>query len=292
MDKKSVYDIVTEKVLESLAAGTLPWRKPWVGGAMRPINAVSGRAYNGGNLFLLSMLPYATPAFLTFNQIKAAGATIIAGQEKKYVPVFYWKWLEKKDAKGKVDKFPMLRYFLVWNIEQVDGFTLSEKFKPVDGEFKHDSIESAEAIVRGFKDKPSMIVTKTNRACYCPADDTVRVPTMEQYENVEEFYSTLFHELGHSTGHKSRLNRTEGMENISFGSHDYSCEELVAELTAAFLCMEAGLDNTMPNSAAYIASWYKKLADDPKLFWTAAGKAQKAADLILNRVKEWEPSDS
>ncbi len=279
-----VYEIVTQKVLEAMTQGTVPWRKPWNGGGCRPFNGVSGREYNGGNFFLLSLFNFATPAFLTFNQIKKAGARIKSGEEKKHFPVFYWRWLERKDAKGKVEKFPMLRFFLVWNIEQIEGYELPEKFKPV--KYEHDRHETADAIINGFQNAPKITVCPTDRACYSPTKDEVTVPEIGQYSNPEEFYSTMFHELGHSTGHVSRLNRKELMDANYFGCHDYSLEELVAELTAAFLCAEARIDNTLDNSAAYIKGWHKKLANDPKLFWTAAGRAQKAADLILNRKAE------
>jgi antirestriction protein ArdC len=280
--KKTVYEIVTEKVLETLEKGTLPWRKPWVAGAMRPCNAETGRQYSGGNMFLLSMLPFATPAFLTYKQIEKAGARIADGQNKNYFPVFYWNILERKNALGKVEKIPMLRYFLVWNVEQVTGYTLPEKItKQMPTDYVHDPIAAADAIVAGFADAPAMTVTKINRACYSPSTDTVTVPVLAQYPDQNEFYSVLFHELAHSTGHHSRLNRKEINDPIQFGSHAYSLEEMVAELTAAFLCAESGIDNTLANSAAYIKGWHSKLESDPKLFWTAAGRAQKAADYIL-----------
>ena len=283
MSSDKVYQIVTDKILNKLAAGVLPWRKGWVGGAQRPFNGTTGREYNGGNYFLLSMLGYATPAFLTFKQIQAVGGKIVEGQEKNYFPVFYWNWIEKKDTKGKVTgKFPMLRYFLVWNIEQVEGYTLPEKFQPK----KHDPVRSAEAIIAGYPNAPEISIELSDRACYSPKHDRVTMPKPEQFERIAEYYSTMFHELGHSTGHEKRLNRKDGMENVMFGCHNYSLEELIAELTAAFLCAEAGIDNTLDNSAAYIASWLKALQDDPKMFWTAAGKAQKAADLILNRERK------
>lgn len=280
-----VYEIVTQKVLEAMNKGTVPWRKPW-NGAGHPFNGVTGRQYNGGNFFLLSLFRFAVPAFLTYNQIKKAGATIKAGEEKKHFPVFYWNWVEKKDATSKkVEKFPMLRFFLVWNVEQIEGYEVPEKFLP-KAVAHNDRIASADAIVNGYLNAPKITVQTTDRACYYPTRDEIEVPEMSQYPKLEEYYSTLFHEMGHSTGHKSRLNRKELMDANYFGSHDYSQEELTAELTAAFLCAEAGIDNTLDNSAAYLASWYKRLANDPKMFFTAAGKAQKAADLILNRVKE------
>lgn len=281
---KTVYEIVTEKVLETMAAGVIAWRKPWNANAVRPCNAESMRPYSGGNMFLLGMLPFATPAFLTFNQIKKAGATIKAGEEKKHYPVFYWKWLEKKnDVTGKVEKIPMLRYFLVWNVEQLDGYEMNPKLNPQGDAFNHDPIAAAEKIAQGYDNAPEVVIAKTNRACYYPQLDKINAPELSQYANPQEYYSTLFHEMAHSTGHKSRLNRKEVNDPITFGSHDYSLEEMVAELTAAFLCAESGLDNTIENSAAYIKGWHSKLSSDPKLFWTAAGRAQKAADHILGR---------
>ncbi len=283
---KSVYEIVTEKVLDAMAKGTLPWRKGWDANAVRPCNAESLRQYSGGNMFLLSMLPFAVPAFLTFNQIKKAGATIKAGEEKKHYPVFYWKWLEKKNDDGKIEKIPMLRYFLVWNVEQVEGYELNPKLAgtAADGH-KHDPIDAAEKIAHQYPNPPEVVIAKTDRACYYPQLDKINAPELAQYANPQEYYSTLFHEMAHSTGHKSRLNRKEVNDPITFGSHDYSLEEMVAELTAAFLCAEAGLDNTLDNSAAYIKGWHAKLSADPKLFWTAAGRAQKAADYILGRQR-------
>lgn len=286
-----VYEIVTQKVLEAMNKGTVPWRRPWNGSGRHPFNGVTGRHYNGGNFFLLSLFNFDIPAFLTYNQIKKAGATIKPGEEKKHFPVFYWNWVEKKDSTSKkVEKFPMLRFFLVWNVEQIEGYEVPEKFLP-KAVIHHDRIASADAIVNGYMTCPQITVKKTDRACYYPTRDEIEVPEMSQYPKLEEYYSTLFHEMGHSTGHKSRLNRKELMDANYFGSHDYSQEELTAELTAAFLCAEAGIDNTLDNSAAYLASWYKKLQNDPKLFFTAAGKAQKAADLILNRVATKETEE-
>lgn len=284
MSKISVYEIVTNRVLEAMDKGTVPWRKPWKGNSSFPFNAATGRRYSGGNLFFLSMLPYSTLGFVTFNQIKAAKATIKAGEEKKHTPVFYWRMLEKTNDKGKIEKIPMLRYFLVWNVEQLDGFVSKHIQASESTEYEHDPIESAEAIVQGYANAPEMIIKESNVACYRPADDTITVPQIGQYENPNDYYSTLFHEMGHSTGHASRLNRKEVTDPIVFGSHSYSIEEMVAELTAAFLCAESGIDNTIENSAAYIKGWHTKLQADPKLFWTAASKAQKAANHILGKT--------
>lgn len=282
--KISVYEIVTQKILEAMDRGNVAWRKPWKGTADIPFNAYSGRQYSGGNMFMLSMMGYTVPGFVTFNQIKSAKAKIKAGEEKAHFPVFYWKMIETEDANGVKGKFPMLRYFLVWNVSQLEGFDSAALRKLMNNEMvEHDPIESAESIVQGYPNAPMMEIKETDRACYYPTSDKIQVPVIGQYKNREEYYSTLFHEMGHSTGHSSRLNRKEVNDPIVFGSHSYSLEELVAELTAAFLCAESGIDNTVENSAAYIKGWHAKLSSDPKLFWTAAGRAQKAADYILGR---------
>lgn len=282
-----VYQIVTDKVLEAMKDGACPWRKPWKGDSIRPFNAATGYEYNGGNFFLLSLFNHSMPAFLTMNQIKKAGARIKAGEEKKHFPVFYAKWMDAKDANGKDYQYPIFRFTLVWNIEQVENYKLPKRCQPRTAELsQHTPVEAAEAIVAGYKDGPKLEEKQSSKACYSPLFDTVTVPLRGQFDRGEEYYSTLFHELGHSTGHSKRLNRKEVTDPTFFGSHDYSVEEMVAELTSAFLCSVSGIDNTIENSAAYIAGWQKKLKDDTKLFWTAAQRAQKAADLILNRTKQ------
>jgi len=284
---KTVYEVVTDKVLEAMAGGRIPWQKPWSTGIVRPCNAVTGRPYSGGNMFLLSMLPYAVPAFLTFNQIKKAGATIKEGHEKAYFPVFFWKRFETLNkATGKKETGMMLRYFLVWNVEQVEGFTLPGKLTVTKKVM--EPIAAAEHIVANMPNPPKMAISEGDKACYYPGLDRVCLPCPEQFHSPGDYYQTTFHELAHSTGHASRLNRKEVTNPTAFGSHDYSVEELVAELTAAFLSAECGIDNTLQNSAAYIQGWMKRLRDDTKMFWTAAGRAQKAADYILNRKKEEE----
>ena len=277
-----VYEIISERIMNAIqTSNTLPWRKPWAGGATMPQN-ISGRKYNGANFFLLSMLGYSNPVFLTFNQIKQAGGRIREGEEKNHFPVIYWKMLKKTDDKGKETCFPMLRYFLVWNIEQTT-VELPESMK-VKPQIEFNPIEAAEAIIEGMPNRPMMSsVDGGSRACYFPDRDVVSLPAANQFNANESYYATLFHELVHSTGHASRLNRAEITKPSYFGSHDYSKEELVAELGAAFLCAEAGIDNTLDNSAAYIRGWLAALRNDPKLFVEAAAKATKAANYILNR---------
>ncbi len=151
----------------------------------------------------------------------------------------------------------------------------------------HSPIEAAEAIVKGYVGGPKIEFTHQS-AWYRPSTDTVGMPTKERFESAESAYSVLFHELGHSSGHESRLNRPEVMNFTHFGSGDYSKEELTAEFTAYFLCNAAGIANTSleKNTTAYLQSWISALRGDIKMAVVAAGKAQRAADLILGIRQE------
>lgn len=292
-----VFEIVTQKIMEQLTQGIVPWRKPWKGGR-GPCN-ISGREYNGINFFYLSLMPFETPVYLTLNQIKEMGGTIKESERKNHFPVFYWSFkVYTEDRNGsKLDKPRrsfIFRYTTVWNIEQVDGIKLPKKFteklEPVD------MLATAEATIAGYKDGPAIKVKKGgDRACYSPVTDIVTTPHRDQFNSPEEYYSVMFHELGHSTGHAKRLNRKEINDPIIFGSHDYSVEELVAEMTAAFLCAHCAVDNTLTlsNSAAYIGGWMRKLKEDPAILTVAAGRAQKAASYILGKLEEKsEPNDA
>lgn len=277
-----VLQIVTDKIVAMLENGTVPWRKPWNANTTAPHN-IAGYAYNGINFFLLSMLGHETPVYLTFNQIKKAGGRIKAGEEKKHAPVFFWKWLQfSKDRNGnELDdprSVPLVRFTQVWNISQVDGVELPKRFKTEPKVF--NPIETAQTVVEGYKNAPA-VTHGGNRACYTPVLDKVAMPIRESFLSPAEYYSTLFHEFAHSTGHKSRLNRKEVMDGNAFGSHDYSVEELVAEMGAAYLCAHCGIDNTLENSAAYIQSWIKRLKDEPKMLMVAAARAQKAFKHIV-----------
>lgn len=267
-NKKSVYEIVTERILELLAAGVVPWRRPWaVSGA---VNWMTQRPYRGMNTLLLPPGEYAT-----YKQITEAGGSVKGAKSQIVV---FWRWLEKEDADtGEAEKIPMLRYYRVFDIKECKGI----KSKRKEISFDHDPIAEAEAIVNEYADAPP-IGFASGRAYYMPVPDRVSVPPIQDYPKAEEYYSTLFHELIHSSGHQSRLNRPGIEEYAAFGDENYSKEELVAEIGAAMLCATCGIDNsTIENSAAYIQSWHRKLKNDPKLIVKAAGQAQKATDYIL-----------
>ncbi len=171
------------------------------------------------------------------------------------------------------------RYFTVFNLDQCEGVTSPalpevEPFNP---------IESCEMIVTGFESRGPVIHLGGNQACYIPSQDRVEIPLPQQFASPENFYGTLFHELAHGTGHPTRLARFDTTaEPAAFGSASYAGEELVAEMTAAFLCAEAGISPpTIDQQAAYVKGWLSRLRDDSRAVVTAAAQAQKASDFIL-----------
>jgi antirestriction protein ArdC len=274
------YEVITNEIIRKLEEGVIPWRKPWSAHLDVPQNLVSRKPYRGGNIFLLMMQGYDCPFWLTFNQAKKLGGHVRKGETS--TPVIYWNWVdideEQADGSIKRKKLPFLRTYRVFNALQCEGIKIPQI---KDSRRGHDPIAAAEAIVDGMPNRPEIEFTTLDRACYSPLRDQIQMPKAELFHEDAEFYSTLFHEMGHSTGHSSRLNRPILNRH---GDEKYSKEELIAEMTAAFLCAEAEiLNRTLDNSAAYIASWIKVLKGDPKLVVCAAAQAQKAADFILDR---------
>lgn len=268
------YEKITQTVIEMLEKGVCPWRKPWQG-LGDPLNFNSKREYTGINHLLLSTFA-SVPYFLTFNQIKKMDGKLNKGS--KGMPVIYWNMYKKEDKKtGEAKTIPFLKYYTVFSIEDTDlGYELPELKK-----FEFKPSERGEKIVENWQDKPEIKIKISNGASYSSAIDRVTMPLQSQFESPEEFYATLFHELGHSTGHQSRLNRP--LSN-AYGSKAYALEELTAEMTAAFLCSHCGIDNsTIDNSAAYLESWITVLKEDSKILISAASKAQKAANMILGK---------
>ena len=207
--------------------------------------------------------------------------------------IVYWNFVyiskeSGKQVKPEANKYPageiikkaFLKYYNVFNIEDTENipYTSPEPLQRTEKE----KIEICEQIIQNYPGSPK-IDFGGNRACYTPLKDIVRMPFIEDFEQSESYYSVLFHELIHSTGHQTRLNR-EGIATISgFGTEDYSKEELVAELGAAFLCgVSSIIPTTLNLSAAYIQNWLQILKNDKKFIIEAAQKAQKATDHILN----------
>ncbi|WP_224984487.1 ArdC family protein [Geomonas agri] len=292
----NIYDVINSRIIELLQQGTVPWRKPWHSATNTPKNLISKKEYRGVNVFMLACQEYSNPYWLTFKQCQHKGGHVRKGE--KSTPVVFWKWVDRKNAdvvdheetncKGKV---PLLRYYNVFNLDQVEGITAPPSPESTSNNFT--PIERADQIIEGMPLPPD-IRHGGNKACYSPMLDYVKLPEQQAFESPEEYYSTAFHELIHSTGHASRVGRKGILERSHFGSHEYSKEELVAEMGAAFLCGVTGIENrTLENSAAYIAGWLKALKNDKTLLVHAAAQAQKAADYILNRkVAEEEATDA
>lgn len=269
---KNNYEKVTERIIEKLENGVIPWRKPFQNGM--PVNWKTGKPYRGINAMLLDSGEYAT-----FKQIKDAGGKVIKGQKSQMV--VFWKMLEVEDSESQEDKtIPLMRFYNVFEInKQVEGL----KSKRVIISEQHDPIEECEKIIDDYILKPE-VKYKSGSAFYSPSMDYVSVPPLKDYKSAEEYYGVLFHELLHSTGHVSRLKR-DGVQvgNVSFGSETYSKEELIAEIGSAMLCTVTKIDHaTIDNSASYIDGWLRKLKSDKKFIIQASANAQKAVDYILD----------
>ncbi|MGH6777884.1 MAG: ArdC family protein [Bradyrhizobium sp.] len=279
--KRDLYSEVSARIVAELEAGASPWVKPWSAsaGANTPCNAVTNRPYSGSNVVLLWMAQaagYRTPRYLTFKQALELGGHVRKGE--RGTKVYFVKQLQVRD-KGADDDIakrivPILREYTVFNVEQCENLpqriVAPSAVKPRNPEARDDIadefLRSTGADIReGF-----------GEAYYRPGDDTISLPLFEAFKNAAHFYSTAFHELGHWSGHKSRLARDL---RHRFGERAYAAEELVAELCSAFLCAEFSIDSDLRH-AGYIQNWIGLLKADTRAFFTACSKAQAAADYL------------
>jgi len=281
MTKNDVYSEVTDRIIDALEAGTVPWRKTWksTGGA-GPVNVRTARPYRGINVFLLELQSmsagYTDPRWGTYKAITEAGGQVRKGE--KGTRVILWKPV-KKEATDEQDGagYLLLRQYTVFNVEQADGI------EPLPApERTFDPRAEADRIIEGYASpRGPAVVFRGSQPAYSIERDLVYSPEPDNFDGGDEYYVTMFHELAHSTGHEKRLGR---IEPALFGSDPYAKEELVAEMTAAMLAGLAGIEATQENSAAYIGSWLRRLKDDRKLVVQAAAQAQKAAYLILGET--------
>lgn len=277
----TIYETVTAAILAALRRGVVPWRKPWSGESAMPINAISQRPYRGVNILLLSLSPYGDHRWLTRRQVEEKHGWVRPGGRSTMV-VFWkrWKAVENtEDSEEPVKPYaPILRYFNVFNVEQCEGLGLPPAYDP-GRETEHQRVSRADELIHAMPNPPT--IREGLSAWYRPAEDLVQIPPLRKFASADSYYATLFHELGHATGHPDRLNRIGVSGDIQFGSGEYSKEELVAELTSAFCCATVALDNSLlENSASYIDGWLKVLRADPKAVVIAAAQAQRAADYI------------
>lgn len=281
MSRTKIYKDVTDQVIKGLKVGLIPWKKAWTEETL-PKNFKSGRTYIGVNLWVLLAAPFDSNLWLTFNQVKELGGSIKKGE--KGTKICYWNVARKEVENGEngeltEKKIFYLKTYTVFNSEQIQGI----EFPSIHNTTGGVTFESAEQLISKYEGGPS--VSHSNRAdgaYYVPAEDKIMLPQKASFKNTSGYYSTLFHELAHSTGHAKRLNR-EGVTNYDrFGSEQYSMEELIAEMSACFMLSMCGLsENITTNNQAYINGWIEKLQSDPKVLFQASKEAQKACEFIL-----------
>lgn len=288
--RKDVAQDVTDLIIGQLEAGTIPWQRPWTAtGGSFPRSMATGKTYRGVNLLLLGIYAdlagYSSPWWGTYKQISAQGGQVRKGE--KAVTVVLYSTFDKDEVNSSGEtvtkSVPFLRSFAVFNACQADSLPAKFTEAPALPGTELERLDHAETIAAAYIAEGPSFSHGGDRAYYTPATDSVRIPALESFTSAEGYYSTLFHELTHSTGHTSRLDR-EGVrgEGHAFGSTTYAAEELVAEMGAAMLCAIVGIEQTetIPASAAYIANWLTALRNDKKLILTASKLAQRAVDLI------------
>ena len=279
---KNVYEMVTERIIEQLEQGIIPWEKPWSGVREGAFNRISKKSYSLLNQMMLKH----DGEYATFKQWTELGGHIRKGEKSEII--VFWKIYPieevQEDGSKVVKQIPLLKYINVFHISQVDGV------EPLPKEELHDiePIEKAESILQDYWTRENITVEhiKGDKAFYSPMRDMIQLPLFEQFKDANEYYSTAFHESVHSTMKESRCNRAEERKNklVAFGSEEYSKEELVAELGSASLMNIIGIETkkSFKNSTAYIQSWIRVLKNDVKFIVSASSKAEKAVNYILN----------
>ena len=281
--KIDVYQLVTDQIISLLEQGIVPWQRPWAEAGV-PANLLSKRQYRGINLWLLLSLNYEQNYFLTWDQIKSMGGSVKKG-ETGHIVVF-WKPVQKKaeeERDTKQKQVPMLRYYKVFNIAQCRDIPENLIPKSDVAAVDREPILECEAIINSMANSPT-IVHKEQKAYYRIDIDTINMPKKKSFKSLESYYSTLFHELVHSTGAEKRLGRKTLTDMVPFGSESYAMEELIAEMGSAYLCRFSGvLPNEINNTVAYLDNWLGVFKKDKRFIISASGQAQKAVDLILGR---------
>ncbi|MBR0828559.1 DUF1738 domain-containing protein [Bradyrhizobium manausense] len=290
--KASLYEEITAHIVADLEAGIFPWARPWgTGGASQafalPRNAATGKSYSGINVLILwgrlFECSFASGRWLTFRQASSFGGTVRKGEHG--VTVCYADRFIPKSGRGEASRadqvqgeadgaaIPFLRRYTVFNVDQCDGLP-DHCLAAAPALPEREIVPQAEALAAATR---ADIRIGGATAFYSPSDDAVHVPPQPAFFEQINYYRTLFHELGHWTGHQSRLNREL---SGAFGSELYANEELVAELAAAFVCAALSIKPTVRH-ADYLGSWLNVLRDDNRAIFRAASKASKAADLLL-----------
>ncbi|QLE46385.1 DUF1738 domain-containing protein (plasmid) [Nostoc sp. C052] len=284
------YQIVTDRLLEIMAKGTLPWRKEWKPGSRTYRNLTTGTVYQSTNTLICMVdsltFGYESPFFVTFKAAKAKGWSIKKGAKATNLLKFRpkTKEIEKEDGEKTTVSFPFFDWFQVFNTDSIIDSRAEVKIADLTAKYdlgmpsEKERYEKAEAIITAQKANVSYGHSK---AAYAPSEDIILMPNLEQFTHVEAYYSTHLHELIHRTGHPSRLNRKM---NTDKNSSEYAFEELIAELGAAYVCQEVGIKSSLENHASYLNHWLGHLKSNEKAIFTASGAATKAANYILENA--------
>lgn len=277
---KDIYSLVTQRIIEELEKNVIPWQKPWNGLQSGSFNRISKKPYSLLNQMLLKH----KGEYLTYKQASELGGHVRKGEKSEMV--VFWKIIpiEEKQEDGTliIKQLPYLKYHNVFHISQIEGI------EPLRLELNElEPIGSIEHVLNDYINREGIILEHeaSNEAYYSPTRDLIHLPLMEQFREVEEYYSTFAHEATHSTMKQSRCNRPQ--QFASFGGDDYSKEELVAEIGSASLLNMLGIETakSFKNSTAYIQSWLQVLRNDNKFIVSASSKAEKAIKYILGEVE-------
>lgn len=306
--KKSVYDIIIEKIIKQIESGTPPWKAGWI---MKHYNGFAKREYQGLNQIMFSCdmqaMNFSSPVWFSFKQVQKLGGSIRKGAKSSMV-IFNKKVTaqpkdkdenedqegdletysegeqeeEKEESKPKKTKtFFLMRYYRVFNLDDVEGI---DKEKYVN--FANVKHEEPENIINGMTKDGLEIQYTGVQPCYIPALDIVQIPDIKNFNSSEDYYASLFHEITHSTGHESRLKRA-GVSQLDGDKHKYSYEELIAEIGSAFLMAETGMKINYKNSAAYVKGWSQFLKDNKKAIFQASTEARKASQYIVEKSEQF-----
>ncbi|MCJ8156576.1 ArdC family protein [Sphingomonas sp. LaA6.9] len=288
-DRVSLYAGVTQKVISELEMGRLPWVQPWYDGKTLcdlPCNAGTGRHYSGINVLILwhaiTEHGWKTQRWLTYRQAEALGGNVRKGEHGTsvcYADKFTPKGEQERAANDgdEARTFAFLKRFTVFNIDQCEG--LPEHVTALPERIRgHAIYVEAEEIIVGSR---ADFRIGGDKAYYAPGSDHVQVPEQAAFRHPLDWYRTVFHELGHWTGHASRLGREQ---RGTFGGPDYAREELVAEMASAFVCAALNIPPQARHSD-YIGAWLEVLRGDERAIFRAASQAGKAADLLLSARK-------
>lgn len=281
---RDIYQEVTNKIVSAMESGNIPWLKPWENrkqatNVLVPHNASTGKTYNGINLMLLwaEGFQYPTQQYVTYKQAKDMGGNVKRGESGHLV--VFWNWFDKKNEDtGEIEKIPFLKHYTVFNLaqcENIDAGKLAALPERVNTE--QTSVLSL-ALANG-----ASVVHGGNKAFFSPMRDYIAMPNQEQFKTANDYEATLAHELTHWTGHKSRLERDFSGR---FGDSAYAFEELIAEMGAAFLCVQLGVELRTLQHAAYLQSWIKVLKNDKKAIFTASSKSKAACKYLLQALEQ------